>query len=170
MKILYNQTQLQAAVNKIAAEIYKKHYNDPTPPVMICVLNGAFMFFSDLVRNIRIDCEIDFIRVKSYNDREQGEIQIRKDIESDLTNKTIYIVDDILDSGSTMNVIIEHLKNKYPNTNLNITPVALFKRYDCDVECLYGIGIDNHEWLCGYGLDTKNGLMRNRTSVFGDIK
>ena len=64
MKILYNKEQIQTAVNKIATEISNKHYNDPTPPVMICVLNGAFMFFTDLVKAVNIDCEIDFIRAK----------------------------------------------------------------------------------------------------------
>ena len=98
MKVLFNQPQLQQAVEKVAREIHSRHYNDPNPPVMICVLNGAFMFFTDLVRQINIDCEIDFMRVKSYQGQNQFEITMTKDIETNITGRTVYIVDDIIDS------------------------------------------------------------------------
>jgi hypoxanthine phosphoribosyltransferase len=165
MKILFNQQQIQAAVNKIAAEIYKKHYNDPNPPVMVCVLNGAFMFFTDLVKHINIDCEIDFIRAKSYTDKEQTEVVIKKDIETDLTNKTVYIVDDIIDSGNTVTKITELFKDRGAK---EIKLVALFKRQTSEIECISGIELVNEIWICGYGLDSTNGLLRNRSVVFGD--
>lgn len=168
MKILYNKEQIQAAVNKVATEISNKHYNDPNPPVMICVLNGAFMFFTDLVKALNIDCEIDFMRAKSYTDQSQSEVVILKDIETDIAGKNVYLVDDILDSGNTLRHIIKHYTTNPRMAPASITPVVLFKKQLSNIEkCLYGIELTNESWLCGYGLDGPNGLMRNRELIFG---
>jgi hypoxanthine phosphoribosyltransferase len=166
MKVLFNQTQLQQAVEKVAREIHSRHYNDPNPPIMVCVLNGAFMFFTDLVRQINIDCEIDFMRVKSYQSQNQFEITMTKDIETDITGRTVYIVDDIIDSGNTMISIGKHLKSQ-PNTPKDIVFVSLFKKYTSDLDCIYGIELTDETWICGYGLDGENGLYRNKNSIFG---
>lgn len=168
MKILYNKEQIQTAVNKIATEISNKHYNDPNPPVMICVLNGAFMFFTDLVKAVNIDCEIDFIRAKSYTDQTQSEVVILKDIETDIAGKNVYLVDDILDSGNTLRHIIKHYTTNPRMAPASITPVVLLKKPLSELEnCLYGIELRDEAWLCGYGLDGPNGLMRNRDLIFG---
>jgi len=169
MKILFNQTQLQQAVEKVAREIHSRHYNDPNPPVMVCVLNGAFMFFTDLVRQINIDCEIDFMRVKSYQDQDQFEITMTKDIETDITDRTVYIVDDIIDSGNTMISIGKHLKSQ-PNTPKDIVFVSLFKKYTSDLDCIYGIELTDETWIYGYGLDGENGLYRNKKDIFGKLE
>ena len=165
MKILFNQHQIQAAVNKVAAEIYRKHYNDPKPPVMICVLNGAFMFFTDLVKAINIDCEIDFIQAKSYQDQEQFTVKITKDITTDITGKNIYVIDDILDSGNTLTKLIEHLGNYHKPRS--ITPIVLFKKSSNPWPLSYGIELTDEVFICGYGLDGNGGLMRNRNVIFG---
>ena len=168
MKILYNKEQIQTAVNKIATDIWCKHYGDPNPPVMICVLNGAFMFFTDLVKAVNIDCEIDFIRAKSYSDQLQTEVVITKDIETDIAGKNVYLIDDILDSGNTLRYIIKRYNTNKRLAPASITPVVLFKKWSSELEgCLYGIELVNEAWLCGYGLDGPKGLMRNRDLIFG---
>ena len=168
MKILYNKEQIQTAVNKIATEIWNKHYNDPNPPVMICVLNGAFMFFTDLVKAINIDCEIDFMRARSYNDQSQTEVVITKEIELDIAGRHVYLIDDILDSGNTLRHIIKHYNTNKRLAPASITPVVLFKKWSSNIEgCLYGIELVNEAWLCGYGLDGPKGLMRNKDLIFG---
>jgi hypoxanthine phosphoribosyltransferase len=164
MKILYNKKDIQLAVEKVAQQIYSKHYHDPEPPVMICVLNGAFMFFTDLVKQVNLDCQIDFIRASSYKGRSQYDVQIFKDVEIDIKDKNIYLVDDIIDSGNTMNALIKYYTEYNPKS---ITPVALFKKYTSDMECIHGITLTNETWICGYGLDGKNGLFRNREVIFG---
>jgi hypoxanthine phosphoribosyltransferase len=165
MKILFNQKQIQDAINKIATEIHNKHYNDPNPPVMICVLNGAFMFFTDLVKAINIDCEIDFIQAKSYQGQEQSDVKIIKNITINIENKNIYVVDDILDSGNTLTKLIDHL-GKYHKPR-SITPIVLFKKSTNPWPVTHGIELMDEVWLCGYGLDGENGLYRNRSVVFG---
>ena len=168
MKVLFNQIQLQQAVEKVAQEIHSRHYNDPNPPVMICVLNGAFMFFTDLVRQINIDCEIDFIRAKSYQNQNQFEVKIIKDIETNITGKDIYLIDDILDSGKTMVVLMDHLgKHHKPHS---ITPVVLFKKQHQTWPIIHGIELTDETWICGYGMDGENGLYRNKKDIFGKLE
>jgi hypoxanthine phosphoribosyltransferase len=166
MRILFNQTQLQQAVEKVAQEIHSRHHDNLNPPVMLCVLNGAFMFFTDLVKQINIDCEIDFMRVKSYQGQNQFDVKILKNIETNIDGKTVYVVDDILDSGNTMTAIISHL-GKYHKPR-EIHPVTLFKKASNPWPLLYGLELTDEVWICGYGLDGNNGLHRNRSVIFGE--
>ena len=92
MKILLTEEQIKHLVNVLAYEINNKHKNDDI--VMICLLKGGFLFFSDLVKQIKVNVEIDFMRAKSYNNQHQGTIQILKDIETDIEDKIVYVVDD----------------------------------------------------------------------------
>ena len=164
MKILFNNSEIQNAVTQIANTISEKHFNDPKPPVMICVLNGSFMFFSDLVQALNIDCEIDFIRAKSHVGKESYHVHILKSIEVSIQGKDIYLVDDILDSGKTLLKLKSHLEVFKPKS---INFVTLFKKHTSNIESISGITLYNEKWLFGYGMDNVNGLMRNRTSVFG---
>jgi len=93
---LYSSHDIDIKTKIIAQQISREHKNDATPVVMVGVLNGAFMFYSDLVRNIEIDVECDFIRVKSYSGKERGSIQLTKDVETSVYGKHVYLVDDIL--------------------------------------------------------------------------
>jgi hypoxanthine phosphoribosyltransferase len=167
MKILFNQRVILDAVNQIAFEINQENF-DKEPPVMICVLNGAFMFFTDLVKNLNLDCEIDFIKAKTYfNSMNKSEVEIKSDITTNIMGKNVYIVDDILDSGDTMRALIKHLEYKKPRS---ITPVTLFKRHSNTWPTIHGIILEDESWLCGYGLDGDKGLYRNRSVIFGELK
>lgn len=165
--VLYTEQEIAERVKSLALEI--SYNNNPTsqPRTMICVLNGAFMFFSDLVRNMKVDCEVDFIQVKSYTDGKQGKIRILKDISIDLAGKDVMIVDDIYDSGNTIRFIIDHIKDRNPKS---ITPVTLFKREFTEMtELIYGFELNNEEYLVGYGLDDINGYKRNQPFITGAI-
>jgi hypoxanthine phosphoribosyltransferase len=165
MKILFNQTQIQQAVERVAQTIHDRHLHDPNPPVMVCVLNGAFMFFTDLVKQINIDCQIDFMRVKSYQEQSQFDVKILKNIETSIDGKTVYIVDDILDSGNTMRAIIKHLGTYHKPREIH--PITLFKKASNPWPLIHGIELTDEAWLMGYGLDGENGLYRNRSVIFG---
>ena len=110
MTELINSKDIDIKTKIIAKQIAAEHKGDKTPVVMIGLLKGAFMFYSDLVRNMDIDVEVDFMRVKSYVAKnKQGDIQILKDLETPIKGKHVYIVDDILDSGNTMAALIDYL-------------------------------------------------------------
>jgi hypoxanthine phosphoribosyltransferase len=133
------------------------------PPVMICVLNGAFMFFSDLVKDMGIDVEIDFIRPKSYHGRDNSAgVTFTKDIELDLKGKRVYIVEDIVDTGQTMIEILQRISDKMP---AEVKVVTLVHRkgneFPVDHFC-FEIG---DEWVIGYGFDD-NGLRRNYRNIY----
>jgi len=163
MNILFNEDQIQSAVTKVANIINSKKHDEP--PIFICILNGAFMFFSDLVKQID-QCEIDFIRIKSYPFSSYREKSVlTANIASDIKNKDIYIVDDICDSGNTLDYIIKLFTPQSPKS---ITPVTLFKRYGTEYENLiYGLELKNEHYIVGYGLDDLKGFNRNKKYIVG---
>lgn len=165
--ILFTEREIQERVKSLAIEASHKNNPENKPRVMIGVLNGAFMFFTDLVRNMYIDCEIDFIQAKSYLGQVQDRVDILKDININITGKDVYIVDDIFDSGNTMRKLLNHLEKKNPNS---VTPITLFKRSYSNMDNLmYGFELHNEAWLIGYGLDATNGYKRNQPYITGTL-
>jgi hypoxanthine phosphoribosyltransferase len=161
-QILFTKKEIQKKVEEIAHNINMKGHK--TPPVFICVLNGAFMFFTDLVKNIS-ECNIDFIRAKSYEGTTQSNIQITKSIEIDINGRDIYLVDDIYDTGNTMKALVEHLGALTPKS---ITPITLFKKeFSNHPDLIYGFELKGESWLIGYGLDGYKGLQRNLEYILG---
>jgi hypoxanthine phosphoribosyltransferase len=164
-QILFTELELQNKVGEIAYNILKKEHD--FPPVFICVLNGAFMFFTDLVKRVD-ECEIDFIRAKSYNGITQSIVKISKSVEIDISRKDVYLIDDIYDTGETMKALIQHLNMLGPKS---ITPVTLFKRWSShNPDLIYGFELENESWLVGYGLDNEKGLQRNLKYIVGLLK
>jgi hypoxanthine phosphoribosyltransferase len=162
MKILLTEEQIKHLVNVLAYEINNKHQNQDI--IMICLLKGGFLFFSDLVKQIAVNVEVDFMRVKSYDDRNQHNVQFLKDIEIDIKGKIVYVVDDFYDTGKTMDSVIEYLKFSKPK---QIEAITLLTR---DISPLpnytlrYGKMIKD-EWVVGYGLDD-NGIHRNLPYIY----
>lgn len=162
--ILFTEQEIKNKVGEIAYNLKKRQHENP--PVFICVLNGAFMFFTDLVKQVG-DCEIDFVSAKSYDGVKQGEIRILKSVTIDIKDKDVYLIDDIYDSGNTMNRLIKHLQYNNPKS---ITPVTLFKKhYSHNDNLVWGFELNNEHWLIGYGLDAENGLKRNQKYITGVV-
>jgi hypoxanthine phosphoribosyltransferase len=166
MEIIIRQEDIAKRVKELAQAISTDHVfnNDNVlPPVMICVLNGSFHFFSDLTRAMSIDSEVDFIRLKSYEgqDNSQG-VSVLKGLELDLKGKHVYIVDDILDTGSTM---IEALHMVNDRMAREVKVVTLLKRKNGPMTPdFYGFEIGN-EFVYGYGLDDY-GLKRHLQDIY----
>jgi hypoxanthine phosphoribosyltransferase len=164
-QVLFTQHEISNKVGEIAYKISRKEHD--FPPVFICVLNGAFMFFTDLVKRVD-ECEIDFIRAKSYMGITQTSVSISKSIEVDIARKDVYLVDDIYDTGETMKALIQHLNLSNPKS---ITPITLFKRWSShNPDLIYGFELHDESWLVGYGLDDEKGLQRNLKHIVGLLK
>ena len=149
----------------IAKKISDEHRGDKTPVVMVGLLNGAFMFYADLVRNMNIDVECDFMRVKSYvGKNKQGDIQITKDLETPIKGKHVYLVDDIYDTGNTMQAVIDYLEVKHP---ASISIVSLVTRETSPIpkQPSYHAFTIKEEWLVGFGMDNDKGYCRNYPSI-----
>ena len=149
----------------VAKQISDEHRNDRTPVVMVGLLNGCFAFYSDLVRAMPIDVECDFMRVKSYTKRKQGDIQITKDLETAIKGKHVYIVDDIYDTGNTMAAVIEYLEVKHP---ASISIVSLITRATSPIpeQKSYHAFTIGDEWVIGMGMDDDKGYNRNLNSIW----
>ena len=102
MKKLIPSKDLQTAINGLSQLINPVCEKHGGGIVFVCVLKGGFMFFSDLVKHVKYPIKIDFVKCKSYNNRKQESISITKDVDLDIKDHTVFIVDDILDSGNTM--------------------------------------------------------------------
>ena len=169
MKLLYTQAEIEKEVKLLAYDTSIFHKEDPTEIVMLGVLNGGFMFYSELVKNLELDVKCDFISAKSYvGKRKQNKVEITKKPEIDFKNHHVYIVDDIFDTGNTVGVIIDHLEAKQIKTASVVTLVKSTKAptqlyHSTDPSTTYRIYscFQTEEWLVGYGMDDEKGHMRN---------
>ena len=168
MEQAISEKQLDFKLKLIATQISDEHRDDPTPVVLVCILNGGFMFFSALVKQITVPIEIDLFRVKSYLGIQQGDLVITKDLETKIKNKHVYLVDDILDSGNTMKAVSKFLQVKEPKS---ITPIAAIYKENGDFDKVLHIlhqptdSISN-PWYIGYGMDDENGHNRNLSTIY----
>lgn len=136
-------------------------------PIFIGVLNGSFLFMADLLREIEISCEIGFIRVSSYNGAEStGKIKQAFGLPDDLHNRDVIIVEDIVDTGFTLNYVLDEVRKQGPASvkvcTLLLKPAAL----KTPIEDLAYIGFEiANEFVVGYGLDY-DGLGRNLKDIY----
>jgi len=151
-------------VERVAALI-NTDYRDKTP-LFLAVLNGAFMYSADLLKEITIPCEIAFIRVSSYQDMHStGQVKEVIGLKEDIKNRHVIILEDIVDTGYTIHALQQNLMSKEP-ASLEIT--ALLQKPDClkhplDVKYLCHTIPD--DFVVGYGLDY-NGLGRNLRDIY----
>ena len=162
MKVLFEKFQIENRIKEIGVQILNRHKEETNPIVLIGVLNGGFMFYSKLVDQLaHLDPQCDFIRVKSYRGREHEIPEIIIPSSLNIKNKFVYIIDDIYDTGLTMQV----LKNQFMDLGASgVSVVTLVKRaineVDMLVNSLYGFEIHD-EWVVGYGMDDEEGRKRS---------
>ena len=164
MKKVISESALQAKIIQLANTINQIENHNETPVVFVGILNGAFMFFSDLVKYIKFPIEIDFVRVKSYDGQNRKEIKFTKDLETNISGKNIYLIDDIIDSGHTMKFLIDYFKKRGAK---NVTPVATIYKENLviqDALCILKYP-QNSPWFVGYGMDNEDGTCRNIETI-----
>ena len=165
MELLITHEEIQNRVLELAQQISVDHVqsDNTLPPVMICLLNGAIHFFSDLTRYMSIHCEIDFMRLKSYEGQDNsGGVVCTKELELDLKGKRVYIVDDICDSGAT---ILEALLKVNSQMPTDVKVITLLRRgggVDMTDYCGFTIG---EQFVVGYGLDDY-GIKRELRDIY----
>lgn len=122
---------------------------------IIGVLNGVFVFLADLVRELTIPVQIDFVRVVSYGSGtvSSGNVQITKEIELDVKNRDVLIVEDIVDSGLTIAFLLEYLKRFHPKSVKVCSFVDKTERRQVEVPIDYVGHVVESGFLIGYGLD-----------------
>jgi len=152
MQILLSEEQIQKRVAEIAAEIRRDFPDDVH---LIAVLKGAFIFLSDLVRHMSGKVSLDFMAVSSYakGTTTSGEVRMMKDLDFGLDGRNVVIVEDIVDSGLTLNYLQEILRARNPKSLRTACLLSKPSRRQVVVPVEYiGFSIDDH-FVVGYGLD-----------------
>ncbi|NTV44964.1 MAG: hypoxanthine phosphoribosyltransferase [Chlorobiales bacterium] len=165
-KLIISQAQIQQRIREIAQEIEKDYIR--LQPIFIGVLNGSFIFLSDLVRQIHaIDLEVDFFKVSSYGDSKtsSGQVQLLKSADAKLKDKDVIIVEDIVDTGLSLTYIRNAILALEPRS-LRICTL-LYKDDIAEVDFLLdyvGFRIPK-QFVIGYGLDYRQ-IKRNLNGIY----
>ena len=151
-KALHDEAEIDKRVKQLGAEITKDLKGEPL--VVVSVLKGAFMFTADLVREIKVPVVVDFIGCASYNGTQStGTVRITQDLSTDITGKNILLVEDIVDTGRTLDYLLRILLQRSPKSIRLCTLLNKPEAREVPVKVDYfGFSISN-EFVIGYGLD-----------------
>jgi hypoxanthine phosphoribosyltransferase len=163
-EVLITSDQIEAKVREIGARITEDYRGEK--PLLVGVLRGAVVIMSDLMRNIDLQCELDFMDISSYGSgtSSSGVVRILKDLEEDITDRHVLIVEDIIDTGLTLSYLMRSLQARKP---ASLEVCALLskpsrRRAKLDVRYL-GFEVPD-EFVVGYGLDYA-GAYRNLPDI-----
>ena len=158
--MLISEKQIKEKVIELGQKIEKDYKGQEI--FLIGVLKGASVFISDLMRCINLDVKIDFMSVSSYgmSTTSSGIVKILKDIDQDISNKNVIIVEDIIDTGLTLNYLKDYLLKKNAKSIKICTLLDKPERRKCDIQVDYiGFEIED-KFIVGYGIDYKE-MYRN---------
>lgn len=162
---MISERRIKDRVQELAEEISKDYAG--TVPVFIGVLNGSFIFFADLIRDVSVDCEVDFLKLSSYGDAKisSGDVHLLKDLNCEVGGRDIIIVEDVVDSGLSMDYIKSLILQQNPKSFRIVT--LLYKRdsVKSGIRPDYvGFTIPG-DFVIGYGLDYAQ-KERNLRSIY----
>lgn len=153
-KILLTETEIQERIAQLG-EILSRDYADKNP-VIIGVLKGVVIFYADMVRQIKVPCEMAFMTLRSYSGTSStGNLQVLQDLTVDIEGRHVLILEDIFDTGSSLDFTYHHLKMRNPASIRICTLLDKPSRRRPGIELqadYVGFTIDNH-FVVGYGLD-----------------
>ena len=153
-EILLTSEQIQSRIRELGAELTAEYAG--RTPLLVCVLKGAYVFLTDLAREVDLPVELDFIAVSSYGSstRTSGVVRLVKDLDSDIAGRDVILIEDIVDSGLTLRYLRRNLEARNP---ASLEVATLIARKSADIDALnvkyVGFVIEDEDWLVGYGLD-----------------
>ena len=152
-EVLFSEEAINKRVKELASRISEDYKGKEL--LVVGVLKGSVIFAAELIKNITIPCQIDFMAVSSYGDSSEttGVVRILKDLDSEISGKHIIIVEDIVDSGITLNYLSNYLKSRNASSVEIVSLLTKPSRRKVDIDCKY-VGFETpDEFLVGYGLD-----------------
>jgi len=163
-KIKITSSEIQKAVSDIAKQINTDLKNKN--PLFLCVLNGSFMFVADLVKQVKIECGVSFVKLSSYEETSStAQIKELIGINEEIKGRTVVIVEDIVDTGETIQFVYDQLKKlnaaEIKIASLLFKPEAYLKSLPIDYTAI----VAPNDFLVGYGLDYK-GHGRNLSDIY----
>lgn len=150
---MISETDIKQRVKKMAEEIETDFNNEAI--VLIIVLKGSFVFAADLIREMKGNIKVDFISVSSYGDETEttGKVRLLKDLDANITNQNVVVVEDIIDSGLTLNFLHDHLKTHKPKQIKICTLLDKPERRRVELPVDYVGFVIPDEFIVGYGID-----------------
>jgi len=160
---LIHRDGIRKRVKEIAEEI-SRDYEGRTP-LLIGVLNGSFIFLADLIRELSIPVVVDFVKVRSYVGTESSTLELKLDLERDIEGLDVILVEDIVDTGKTVDFLIRRMSSKNPNSIKVCALLDKPERRKVDVKVDYvGFTIPD-VFVVGYGLDV-DGRYRELPDIY----
>jgi hypoxanthine phosphoribosyltransferase len=152
-RILLSEEQIETRVKEVAAQLDRLY--EGRKPVVVCILKGSVLFFADLIRNMRTSVELDFMAVSSYGKGtvSTGDMQIKKDLATDIAGRDVLIVEDIIDSGNTLYNLKKLLNTRSPSSVNIVTLLDKPQRREVPMEPEYTCFVIEDEFVVGYGMD-----------------
>ena len=152
-KILIEENELKSKVAEIAAKITEDYKGKDL--LIVCVLKGAVIFASDLIRKIDLPLDIDFMAISSYgaNTKSSGVVRILKDLNTGIEDRHVLIVEDIIDSGLTLAYLADNLRSRQPASVEICTILDKKERRTINLDIKYAGFVVPDEFVVGYGLD-----------------
>lgn len=152
-ELLVSSDELKQRVAEMGRQIAQDYQGEPI--VAVCILKGAAIFFSDLIREIDLPMSIDFMAISSYGSstKSSGVVRINKDLDKDITGKHVLVVEDIIDSGLTLSFLRENLLTRGAKSIKICTLLDKPDRRKVDLKVDYKGFVIPDEFVVGYGLD-----------------
>jgi hypoxanthine phosphoribosyltransferase len=153
LKILITRDDIAKAVDRLACDI-KRDYQDKQP-LLISVLKGSFVFMADLIRQLDLSLELDFIRLSSYGTAREssGKVRVVQGVKTPIKGRDVLVIEDIVDTGITISFVLDYLKKKQPASLKLCTLTDKPSRRRVPVSIDYrGFTVAN-KFIVGYGLD-----------------
>ena len=152
IKILIDKEKLNDRVNILSKQI-ENDYKDKDLHI-ICVLKGSVFFTMDLIRNINQNVRLDFVKIKSYNGTKSEEIHLDANLISNIEDKDVLIIEDIIDSGKTMNYLTNYLRENYNPRSIKVcTLLDKKEKREITFNADYTGFVVEDKFVIGYGLD-----------------
>ena len=163
-RVLISAEEIDKAVTRVADQLNERYQG--RTPIFLGVLSGSFLFLADLVRKVNFESQLAFVKISSYDGTEStGNVKQQFGVDFDIEGRDIIIVEDIVETGHSMNYLLDHLRKKNPASvsicTLFFKPEKFLYEYEIDYTAL-SIG---NEFIVGYGLDY-NQLGRNLKDIY----
>ena len=154
-RIIFSEQELVDRVAEMGAAITRDYAPVAEGIVMVSVLRGAAIFMADLARAVKLPLEMDYMAVSSYGAgvKSSGVVRILKDLSSEITGRHVIIAEDILDSGLTLQYLMENLQSRKPASLEVATLLRKQTKAQADIRCRYTGFECPDEFIVGYGLD-----------------
>ena len=153
LKILISRDEIAKAINRLACEIQRDYQGKQ--PLLIGILKGSFVFMADLIRQLDLPLELDFVRLSSYGSAREssGKVRVVQGVKTSIKGRDVLVVEDIVDTGITISFLLDYLKKKKPASLklCTLTDKPSRRRVTVPIDYL-GFSVPN-KFIVGYGLD-----------------